>query len=380
MENNPVIERYTGNIPAGETAEYEFTQAVDVSAVREDYAIKSYTLWTEDGDSKNDTAAITFRYRENVILHGYRSAPLSTRTAISFGSNEPETLISTTPYLDGNNYIYTGGVTDNAIYLYTATVNSQQQVTPANFVKLTKNWTPVSTQPVTVLPMAMAYDYSTDQLLAVAYNSETQLSALCHINVNTGDLIPSVMAENIFITLACNLKGELFGVDYLGNFCSIDKTNGTVQIIANTGVLPSYIQSMTFDHNSGRLFWAMTCDSSNELIEINPLSGETAHYGAISGSSQVVALHTDYIKTAIETPESGNSSYLIYPNPSEGEITISVVPENATIRLLDLSGRTIKTYTGLSGKVKLNLDLTKGIYFIQIECMKEKTTQKLIVK
>jgi hypothetical protein len=71
----------------------------------------------------------------------------------------------------------------------------------------------------------------------------------------------------------------------------------------------------------------------------------------------------------------------IYPNPAKEVVYLSYLQANSVVSIKDLTGRTVKTYTKLSGEnVKLDLPLAAGVYFIQIEGNNATTTQKLIVK
>ncbi|MDR0798967.1 MAG: T9SS type A sorting domain-containing protein [Dysgonamonadaceae bacterium] len=71
---------------------------------------------------------------------------------------------------------------------------------------------------------------------------------------------------------------------------------------------------------------------------------------------------------------------VMYPNPSNGVVFLSSLPENATISLLDLSGRKLQTYRA-SGSTQLNLKVAPGIYFVRIQGEEGKAiVRKLIVK
>jgi hypothetical protein len=57
----------------------------------------------------------------------------------------------------------------------------------------------------------------------------------------------------------------------------------------------------------------------------------------------------------------------IYPNPSTSQITISnVVSPILTIKIIDISGKTIMRINDDSNKINVS-DLTKGIYFLQVQ-------------
>jgi hypothetical protein len=82
----------------------------------------------------------------------------------------------------------------------------------------------------------------------------------------------------------------------------------------------------------------------------------------------------------ILAPEGNSETLRLYPNPAEQVVFISSVPEQSVISLSDLSGRTLQTYTGLSGTVRLDLNVPAGIYFIRISYPSGQVIKKLILK
>lgn len=73
----------------------------------------------------------------------------------------------------------------------------------------------------------------------------------------------------------------------------------------------------------------------------------------------------------------------VYPNPSNGQFTVDGKHiENATVSLIDLTGRAIQIPQEVLGsKIIFNgLNLTKGIYLLQIEKGDEKVCKKILVE
>jgi len=78
-----------------------------------------------------------------------------------------------------------------------------------------------------------------------------------------------------------------------------------------------------------------------------------------------------------------SNSFAVYPNPSNGNITIrnsGIALQNVTIT--DLSGRTISSndMNGVTSNVDLSLKLTTGIYLMKLSANDASTTKKLIIK
>lgn len=378
-----ITERFTGNLLPGEIIEYTFKQTADVSEFRENHEITSATFLEGDENPDNNKAAIYFPYRPNITLYGYRLYDKNAGYgAVSFGSNDPETVNTINTYTDQGNPVSAGEQVGEYLYVY-STNNTTRK--PSNFIKLTKDWQVVSSQSVAQIidtaPLDMAYDYSTNTMFAITFNQDvSDYQRFNEVNMTTGAITQiGIFPSHYFNAIACDKDGQVYGMSKYGAFCSINKMTGEVIEISHTGIFSDYLQSMTFDHATGRLFWAMTSAKEGKLYEINPATGAITDYGTIGGNAEIVALYTPYNGTKIATPVS-DPSFTVYPNPSDGFITISAIPENSSIRIVDLSGRTLQTYSGLSGQVELNLNLKSGIYFIQMDNNDEKISRKLIIK
>jgi len=95
------------------------------------------------------------------------------------------------------------------------------------------------------------------------------------------------------------------------------------------------------------------------------------------------AIPTELNLMTLSNDEFLSNSFAVYPNPSDGNITISnsgIALQNVTIT--DLSGRTIssKEMNGVTSNVDLSLQLTTGIYLMKLSSADASTTKKLIIK
>ncbi|MDR2058124.1 MAG: choice-of-anchor J domain-containing protein [Dysgonamonadaceae bacterium] len=296
----PVEETFTLESPIASfgTAKLAFTQTVDVSAAREEpYAIEVYTQLTGDAEASNDMTSLAFPYKGGIRLCGYRFYDRSGDypDAVSFATDDPSDVVTISAYTDGDNKICSGEYVDDYIYGYTLS-ESGGEVYVKNFVKLTSDWTEVSQTPITEIAYDMAYDYSTGTMYALGYDPKTNAPQLKTVNLETGAMTYVADLDRDFSTLSIDLAGNLYAVSNNGNFTSINKTTGAVTIIGGTGVTPDYLQSAAFDHNTGRLFWAM-CNTYGEgkLLEIDPSTGMVTDLGTLGGDAQIVALYTPYI-------------------------------------------------------------------------------------
>lgn len=143
-------------------------------------------------------------------------------------------------------------------------------------------------------PIDMAYDYST-QTMYVVNNSD----ALYKIDLETGDLdldsariidgtLPgaSAGAGDYVFGFAIDLEGNAYvmiagmGADYGGNGCSrlasLDLETGEYTVIGQTTAECFQEQSMCFDHNSGKLYWAQWNTIYDQEIQLYIVDTETA--------------------------------------------------------------------------------------------------------
>jgi hypothetical protein len=226
----------------------------------------------------------------------------------------------------------------------------------------------------------MVYDYSTNTMYALTYPGGG-LSVIHTVDLTTGNLTLFAELEATLVGIACNSKGTLYVADAYGNIVAIN--GGGADLLCSTDffALPGQ-QSLACDPSSGRLFWALKDDFSVRLLEIDTEeAGKWLDRGPIGGGNvPIVGLHVPYTQTDIVQPQSDDQSIAVYPNPSDGRVFISSVPEKSILRISDLSGRTIESYTNVSGKVELNLNLRPGIYLIQVENKGGKTVRKLIIR
>ncbi|MDR0506219.1 MAG: choice-of-anchor J domain-containing protein [Dysgonamonadaceae bacterium] len=365
-----VEETFTTNLLPGETAEYIFTQTVDLSAYGK-YVIRAWTALNNDTDADNDSfESETIAWLENIKLYGYQIYDRNDILgAVSFYSEDPSTLSPVSSYSDNETMLVAGEYVDGKIYAYSEN---------NNFIRLTKEWEELGKTPITTTPSDMTYDYSTKTMYAIV--GAGSYSDLNTVDMTTGAMTYVGSTDRFIYTLAADLSGNLYGLDYNGILHNIDKESGINTPIGSTEFeLISAMQSMTFDHNTGRLFWAGIVLQGSQLIEIEPENGSAEAYGAIGITGEIVCLYTIYPK-AVSFQSPVTQSIEIYPNPSSGVVRFSQPLNNASIRIVDISGRTVYTADKQNGDAKLELNLTAGIYSVIIENAGGKTVRKLVIR
>ncbi|MDL2274304.1 DUF2436 domain-containing protein [Oscillospiraceae bacterium OttesenSCG-928-G22] len=281
----PVTMQWTGNLSYMQTAEVTFSVPVTLPA-EGDYTLKVYTDLSGDEKTSNDSLTKTICY-DKTRLYGFRIFG-GAEEFVSFLPGAPGVLNSEKAFADGSNTVSAGEYVDGRLYLVTYNYTT---AAPENFITLSDSFETLSSTATNERANDMTYDYSTETMYAVDSTN------LYTVNLETGQLAVIAPTSKVFITLACDLSGTLYGITKTdGGLYTINKTTGAATLVGNTGYHPNFLQSMAFDHNSGRLFWAyMNAATSSKLLEVNPATGSCTDLGYLgSGNTTIVALHTPY--------------------------------------------------------------------------------------
>ncbi|MBQ5487847.1 MAG: hypothetical protein IIT70_03200, partial [Clostridia bacterium] len=153
-----------------------------------------------------------------------------------------------------------------------------------------------------VTALDMAYNYANQTMYLLAQDNDTYNILLFTVDLETGAVSEcgqlSIPSGGI-LALAYDGEGNLYGLGYSSTsagFYGIDVETLECTLIGETGVPMNYVQSMHYDMNTGRLFWAQIFStSSNGLYEIDPETGAAELLGTIGTSGmEVVGLYTIY--------------------------------------------------------------------------------------
>lgn len=144
-------------------------------------------------------------------------------------------------------------------------------------------------------------------------SSYMQLATLDYSTMTRTDIGGGYGSQR-FVTIAAGLDGQLYTIGLDGNLYKIDKTTSQLTLVGSTGVTPGgYSQSMTFDPNTGRLYWsAFRSDQTGGLYEVNPQTGAATMIVDYPDGEEITALYIAK-KTAAGTPRAVTGLTLDYP-------------------------------------------------------------------
>lgn len=146
------------------------------------------------------------------------------------------------------------------------------------------------------LVLGMAYDYTTDTMFAIyIVGSDYYLGT---VNLATGEVTAIAMfsAPSHIYTLAVDAKGKIYGIGYEdGILYDINPITAECTPIGSTGLVLHYVQSMTYDMNTGKLLFANYNNYiKGALYEIDPETANVTYYGMIGNGAEITGLLTLY--------------------------------------------------------------------------------------
>jgi len=363
LDGNVVAtETYTGTLESLGEGDITFSVKLDLLEAGKEYAVSVTIIIDDDEVPENDTFTKQIKHfssETGIRLYGYRHdesvASNTTKSFVSFESTSPNIVDRTSDYVPSGDasQIFSGEYVDGYIYGYTIKRELFMYYS-RNFVKIDpKTWTEVYAIPVENFPDDISYDYSSSTMYGVVYKSTG--SELVTIDLATGQMNYVGKSEQTFAAFACNTQGDLYGIDHIdGYLYEINKQDASTTFVATTGHLPRGVQSMTFDHNTGKLFWAMRPEGSEiNLLEINVSLGEVIDRGLIGGKAQIVSLYSKPKRANIVSIEPAHDATDIPLNTP-----VSVTFDRNIIDI-NLAGITINGETAIARITDNMLNFTK---------------------
>jgi hypothetical protein len=120
-------------------------------------------------------------------------------------------------------------------------------------------------------------------------------------------------------------------------------------------------------------------------VSLSAYSGQNVYIAFVENSTDQFILYIDNIKVAstgvgIDDVTSENASFNVYPNPVKNELNITSNTSLKNIKIVNTVGQEILNENVSGNHYKINTSsYIKGIYFVQIESEKGKTTKKFVV-
>ena len=181
--------------------------------------------------------------------------------------------------------------------------------------------------------------------------------------------------EQDFVALAIDSDGQLFVIGEDGNLYKMDKTNGATTLVGPTGVtVAPYIQSATYDHVDGVLYWAAYTGSygayTSGLYTVDTKTGAATMLGTFPQNLQMSMLTVLAPLAEQDAPAAVDDLTLTFEGGKMNGTVAFTAPSTTygggTLQgnldyTLTLAGEPIRTGTVEAGKrVELDIEITTG--------------------
>jgi len=184
-------------------------------------------------------------------------------------------------------------------------------------------------------PLDMTYNYQDNTMYAIGFLLGT--TSIYTVNLDNGRFTKTVDLSGNGATLAADGRGELYTITLDGQLCKINKNNGNLVKVFDTGHKIYQMQSMEFDLTTGKLYWALNEDdgtfkSTYELMEIDmadPDNITISKIGTIDEEAGVHALYIPYAEGGLDAPAAPTG--ITVETAGDGSLNAQISWENPTM-------------------------------------------------
>lgn len=219
-------------------------------------------------------------------------------------------------------------------------------------------------EPSTIIVLEMSYNPVDGMLYYI--DDSNNLKSFSASEPNQVSTIGTINTNRI-MAFAINGEGKAFGIESgTGNFYQINLMDASMSLIGNTGQsVDEFVQSMSFDLETGELFWAQVgAGDDMGLFLVNPETAEAQYIGEIGEAPYyqitgmfMVPEHPTHIAEQTKEPLT------VWPNPAGNTLQMDIM-EGETISVFDITGKMVKQER-YEGKLDVS-DLVPGIYAIKV--------------
>jgi len=170
--------------------------------------------------------------------------------------------------------------------------------------------------------------------------------------------------------VAIDGKGQIYAIDDQGKLYSVNKKNGSMTLIGNTGLVASHPSSACIDPRTGRCFYALTNSPDGSLYEIDLSTAESTLLYHFPQNQEVVGMYIPVPDADADAPGAVTDLTLDFPEGNLSgtvsftcpETTVGGEPGSGNITYVIVAGETtVAQGTAAYGsKVSAEVTLTKG--------------------
>ncbi|MGN0211238.1 MAG: hypothetical protein ACI391_09025, partial [Muribaculaceae bacterium] len=143
-----------------------------------------------------------------------------------------------------------------------------------------------------VIANIITHDPITDKYYGIFPSETSSGTDFGYVDYSTMTKTVIAQADQFFVAMAANSKGEIYAINEYGDFFKVDKTTGKSEYYGETGVYPArYLQSMAFDLATDRLYWASQLANGKAwLCEVDTEYGEITKISDFPDNEEIVCL------------------------------------------------------------------------------------------
>lgn len=194
---------------------------------------------------------------------------------------------------------------------------------------------------------AITFDAQSGKVYAVTSQEFGGPYILCTLNEADGTFEKVADLERSYLTLAASPGGVLYAVADDGKLYAVDKVSGQSRLVGDTGLRPQYSQSMTFDPNTGLLYWAFMSEAGSALYQLNASTATPYKISDMPEHQEFVGLYVNRDAVADKAPQAV-AQLAFTPDVAGGTTgTVSCVAPTATEDGTALAGTVrVRVYSG----------------------------------
>ncbi|HLP14060.1 MAG TPA: T9SS type A sorting domain-containing protein, partial [Flavobacteriales bacterium] len=211
------------------------------------------------------------------------------------------------------------------------------------------------------------YDSNGNLLWIKSFGGDASAEYASHISLQNDNIVLS----GISYSLA--LSGHGFDIDPGTGIDSIKSTNYSCPFAARYDLAGNYVASLNIDSTSYGYHCGHTCVGNAVYLagyyKVNANFDPGFSNYAVASAGQDDAYLAKYEWTSSAIADHASLPELnCFPNPTNGDLIISVSTRMHTIRVTDLSGKVVLNITGINAtSASLDLEkLTNGVYIMQV--------------
>lgn len=149
----------------------------------------------------------------------------------------------------------------------------------------------------------MTYDYTTSTMYCLGEDYPS--TSLMSLDLTTGQLqVVAAFNLKVLNTLACSPEGDLYTCETSGQFFRIDIESGELIPVADLGLYLSGLQSMEFDHYTGKLYFSYIRYGNCYFNEIDMTDYTVRQIGTFPSGSQIIGLFPAHTGATPSSPSS----------------------------------------------------------------------------